>query len=219
MEDNKLEETKEENQFEEKEENKIEKKKEDKKKFNIVLIIAAGSIMVLLIGFLCFQYFIVGSSNVGKQENGENLVSLVQDSKNLKLTYSISDYIYTGTCKKSSINTKYSIQMTDGKAIVTNHKTMENFQIDKFMNAKVLTQFSYTGECDEKIYIVLTRDGRIYYTNDDITRISDVKDIENKFYLLKTDLRFNAVSVAKVNGKIQLYGISATDNIYKIDLR
>ena len=191
--------------------------KKENVNYNKVFIISAIVIIILLIGFLCFQYF-VNNSNTNKN-NTEKNVTLVTDTSGLKLNDSISDYIETSSCKKSTIKTNYSIQINEGKLLVTNNDTMENFTIDKFANSKVLIQFSYDGECDKKIYVILTYDGQIYYTNDDITTISDVKNIEEKFYLLDTALRFNSLSVAKVNDEIRLYGKTSTDNIYIIDLR
>lgn len=191
--------------------------KKENVNYNKVFIISAIVIIILLIGFLCFQYF-VNNSNTNKN-NTEKNVTLVTDTSGLKLNDSISDYIETSSCKKSTIKTNYSIQINEGKLLVTNNDTMENFAIDKFANSKVLIQFSYDGECDKKIYVILTYDGQIYYTNDDITTISDVKNIEEKFYLLDTALRFNSLSVAKVNDEIRLYGKTSTDNIYIIDLR
>lgn len=191
--------------------------KKENVNYNKVFIISAIVIIILLIGFLCFQYF-VNNSNTNKN-NTEKNVTLVTDTSGLKLNDSISDYIETSSCKKSTIKTNYSIEINEGKLLVTNNDTMENFTIDKFANSKVLIQFSYDGECDKKIYVILTYDGQIYYTNDDITTISDVKNIEEKFYLLDTALRFNSLSVAKVNDEIRLYGKTSTDNIYIIDLR
>ena len=190
---------------------------EKKVKNNKTLIIVFVVIIVLLIGFLCYKHFIKADNN-GKN-NSEKNVSLVTDTKHLMLEDSISEYIDNSTCSKSTIKTKFSLQMQDEKLLVKNNDTMENFTIDKFANSKVLTQFSYENECDKKIYLVLTYDGQIYYTDDSITTITDVKNIEEKFYLLNTALRFESISVAKVDGKTNLYGKTSTDNIYVIDLR
>lgn len=189
-----------------------------KAKLNTLLIVTSVVVILLVVGLLCFKYFF-GDDNNGDMNKGDESVSLVTDTKGLVLDNAVSDYLFNGNCDKETIKTKFSIQMSEGKALVTNQDTMENFTIDKFANAKLLTQFSYEGQCDKKIYLVITNDGKIYYTNNAITTISDVKNIENYFYLLKTDLRFESASVVKVKDEIRLYGKTSTNNVYLIDLR
>ena len=69
------------------------------------------------------------------------------------------------------------------------------------------------------MYIVLTTEGEIFYTNDDITRIKDLKDIENSFIYLQSELRYTELSIGESEGNVDLYGKTATGNLYKIDLR
>ena len=189
-----------------------------KSKLNNLLIITAVVVIILVVGLLCFKHFF-GDNENGDMNKGEESVSLVTDTRSLVLDNAVSDYLFNGNCDKETIKTKFSIQMSEGQAVVTNHDTMENFVIDKFANAKLLTQISYEGQCDKKIYIVITNDGKIYYTNNAITTISDIKKIEDYFYLLKTDLRFESASIVKVKDEIRLYGKTSTNNVYLIDLK
>ena len=196
------------------------KKEEQKINYNILFIVAAVVIMILMIGFLCFNYFLKGNNN--KKENEvekkETIVNVI-NKNSVMLNQNKTNTISNEKCSKSSIRKKYSLTLQDGVIQVNNLDTMENFIMNKFVNVSTILELNYDKTCDTVIYVLLTFDGEVYYTYDDISKITDVRNIDTNFKLLKTDLRFTDIYVGYENNITDLYGKTSTDNLYKIDLR
>lgn len=180
------------------------------------IIVILGIALIVIIGFIGLQ-----SSDNGNQktENTKKKVSYVTDTSKVTLNESFNTSVTNEKCNKSSITKRFSLKIHEGKILVNNIDTMENFVIDKINDPINIITLSYSNNCDKNRYVIVNREGLVFFTNNQINTISDVKKIEEEFYLLNTDLRFESIILGTENGKIDLYGKTASNNLYKIDLR
>lgn len=196
----------------------MENMNKDNKK-NAILLVAAGVIVILIIVFACISFFGGTESDNKGKENKKGTTALVTNPETVKITGEKTNVLSNETCNSKSIKNQFTLTIVDGLVQVNNLNTMENFVIKKIANASSLIELNYEKNCDNKMYIVLTTEGEIFYTNDDITRIKDLKDIENSFIYLQSELRYTELSIGESEGNVDLYGKTATGNLYKIDLR
>lgn len=184
-------------------------------KRSIIIIIVV--IIIVIIGFICLQSS--GNSNNTKSEDTKKEVSYVVNTRYVELDENISTFASNEKCNKSSIKRRFSLKIQDGKILVNNIDTMENFVIDKINDPTNIITLSYNDKCDENRYVIVNREGLVFFTNNKINLIKDVKKIEEQFYVLNTDLRFESIILGKEKGKTNLYGRTASNNLYKINLR
>lgn len=191
---------------------------ENKNGFKRKVVIIGIVILIIVIGFLCLQY----SNSDDNQKHGnkakESVVYITNSSK-VVLNETNNTFVTNEKCNKSSIRTRYSLEIKDGKVLVRSIDTMENFIIDKISDATKIISLSNKKGCDNDRYIILTQDGLVFYSSSNINKISNVKNIEENFYNLNTALRFTSIMLGTQNGKMNLYAKTDANNLYKIDLR
>lgn len=188
-------------------------------KSNLVIFGAVVAIIILLMVFMFFNYFGGENKNTKKSKEKKDIVTLAVNPEYITLKGGSTNFITNETCNKSSIKRRYNLKLENGSILVNNLDTMENFIMNKINNVASMIEFNYKESCDYKMYALLTIDGEIYYTNNDITRITDVKKIDNEFIHLESELRFSELALGDDHGTTDLYGRTATGNLYKIDLR
>ena len=175
-------------------------------------------------------FFIISQSNNGLCISSSDAMATVRpflkaitcsptDTSKVTLNESFNTSVTNEKCNKSSITKRFSLKIHEGKILVNNIDTMENFVIDKINDPINIITLSYSNNCDKNRYVIVNREGLVFFTNNQINTISDVKKMEEEFYLLNTDLRFESIILGTENGKIDLYGKTASNNLYKIDLR
>lgn len=184
---------------------------------NMIIAIAVGVLTAVLVVILCCNFF--GGDKENKKQKEKSTTAYVIDPTKVTITGGNTDKVTNENCKSSSVKKKYSLTLVNGAIQVNNLDTMENFLIEKMNNVSTMVEFNYEKTCDTAMYAVLTGDGQVFYTYDDVTKTTNVKRIEDKFMLLKTDLRFNELVLGEEEGAIDLYGKTSTGNLYKIDLR
>ena len=181
---------------------------------NILKIVAAAIVLGVVV-VLCIKFFGGKDKATEKKAN----VTYVVDETKVTLNGGNTDHLTNEKCNSSSIKHKFSLKIDNGSIQVNNMDTMENFLIEKIVDVSTMIEFNYEKNCDTAMYAVLTNDGQIFYTNDDVTKASDIRRIEDKFILLKSDLRFTELVLGEENGVKDLYGKTSTGHLYKIDLR
>ncbi len=195
------------------------KSNKNNKTFNIVLITMASIIIVALIVFACINFKNSENNNTESKNSNKGQVTYVAQNENINVVGTKTNTITNEKCNKTTIKNRFSLTIVNGLVQVNNLDTMENFVINKIINVSNMIELNYQKTCDNSIYIILTSDGEIFYTDDNITTIKNLKNIEEEFYYLKSDLRYSELYVGQYNGNIDLYGKTTTGDLYKIDLR
>lgn len=190
-------------------------RKNDKRMKYIYMIIAV--IVVLLIVIACISLSKTGPTT--KSKNFKASFEYVVNPENVKSIEGKTNILSNENCNETAIKNKFSLTIVDGLIQVNNLKTMENFTIDKIANATSMYKINYEKTCDNSIYVILTGDGEVFYTYDDVTKIEDLKTIETKFNYANFDTRFTELFIGEEKGNQNLYGKTATNNLYKINLR
>lgn len=183
---------------------------------NIIKIVAIAVVLGLVV-VLCINFF-GGDKEKNKPENKE-VVTYVTDNSKVSLNGGNTDFVTNEKCKSSAIKKRFSLKIDNGSILVNNLDTMENFLMESITNVSTMIEFNYEKTCDTAMYAILTNEGLVFYTYDDVTKATDIRRIEDKFTLLKSDLRFSELSLGEENGETNLYGKTAAGYLYKIDLR
>lgn len=184
---------------------------------SIIKIIAAIIVLVVVV-ILCINFFDDKDKQKGKNENKE-IVKYITDNSKVSLNGGNTDFVTNEKCKSSAIKKRFSLKIDNGSILVNNLDTMENFLMESITNVSTMIEFNYEKTCDTAMYAILTNEGLVFYTYDDVTKATDIRRIEDKFTLLKSDLRFSELSLGEENGETNLYGKTAAGYLYKIDLR
>lgn len=187
-------------------------------KKNAIIPVVAGVVVAVIVVFLCLNFF---GDKQEKDKNGKqkDVITYVIEKDKVNNMGGNTDYLSNEKCNASSINKRYSLKLDNGVILVNNLDTMENFLINKINNISTMIEFNYEKTCDTAMYAVLTNDGQVFYTDDDITKTKNVKKIEDQFMLLKSDLRFSEIFLGEENSVMNLYAKTTSGNLYKIDFR
>lgn len=186
-------------------------------KINSIIAIAVGVLTAVIVVVLCCNFF--GGEKDNKKQKEKNTTAYVIDQTTVTITGGNTDKVTNEKCDSSSVKKKFSLTLVNGAIQVNNLDTMENFLMEKMNNVSAMVEFNYAKTCDTAMYAVLTGDGQVFYTYDDVTKTTNVNRIEDKFMLLKTDLRFSELVLGEEEGATNLYGKTSTGNLYRIDLR
>ena len=176
-------------------------------------------IMFLLI------FTILICTGCGKKEGKKSTTSNLSDEERVEVVQksdvSISTFDETSLsnldCDAKSKNTNFTLKLESGKLFIINEDTFENYSLNNFSDIKSIGSITYTSNCDDAVYFLLTNSGDIYYTNNNIVAIKDVKNIEKEFKKLTSDYSFSSIGIDKSFNEV--YSVTDSDTNIKLNFR
>ena len=171
--------------------------------------------------FLVITLLCTGCNNKKNIENTTKENSNLKDSERVEVVDSSNVIFNNATseisnikCNSKSKKVNYTLKIVSGKLIIINEDTFENYSLKKFSNIKQMASVTYTSNCDDMVYILLTETGDIYYTNNNIINFKDVKNIDKEFKKLSSEYKISDIKVEN-----EVYSTTTTGEILKLNFR
>lgn len=167
----------------------------------------------------CFTIILVtGCTN---KENNKKEMSNLKDSERVEVVENkdivfnnITSELSNTKCDSKNKKVNYTLKLVDGKITIINEDNFENYLLTGIDNVKQLGKISYTDDCSDTVYILLTEVGDVYYTNNDIVNFKDIKNINKEFKRLDTSFKFSNLNVEN-----EVYSTTTSGEIIKLNFR
>ena len=176
--------------------------------------IVKGMILGAVLGavaFCLYNLFNKNELNTVEKVDGNELLLIVNEKVNFKNNVS---FISNEKCNSKDKKNNYTLTLENNEVVVNNLDNFVNFSLDKFKKVKMINSFSYNGKCDKSIYVLLTSDGKLYFTNNRIVNLKNIKKINREFILFDTKYKFDQIYVGEDN---KLYAKSE-DKLFRVNL-
>ncbi len=147
---------------------------------------------------------------------GDQRIEIVQNSDVVIANFNEPTISNLG-CDSKSKNVNYTLKLDSGKVYIINEDTFENYSLDSISDIKSIGSITYTSNCDDAVYFLLTNSGDIYYTNNNIVSIIDIKNIGKEFKKLSSDYSFTSIGIDKTSN--EAYSVTNSKDIIKLNFR
>lgn len=114
----------------------------------------------------------------------------------------------------------YNLEINDGHLKITNNSTGENYTFNKIINAKNIMICVNGQVADERIFIILTTDGDLYYRDASSKSPINLVTFEDEFNLLNSEYKFEKIGYETyfAFASKSLGALTTTDEQVTIDL-
>ncbi|MBP3840891.1 MAG: hypothetical protein IK997_02060 [Bacilli bacterium] len=178
-------------------------------------------INLVIITFFVIIFFCTGCFNKQENEIENKKNSNLSDSERIEIVNN-SEVIFNNDTKEISnlkCNSKnkkvnYTLKLISGELNIINEDNFENYSLKNINSIKQISSITYTSKCDDMVYILLTENGDIYYTNSNIVNFKDIKNIDKEFRKLNTEYKFSDIKVEN-----EVYSNTSSGEIIKLNFR
>ena len=178
--------------------------------------------VLIIICLLCFVvlaiviYFMLTDGNDKKETISDKDRVVIATKEGLSFISDSFNVVSNKNCNSSSKRYNYSLSLEDGNVLVNNHDTFENFIIDNISNIKAIMSITYTNKCENSIYVLLSDNGRLYYSDDNISSFGNLRKLDEEFKMLNSRYFFNDLLIGNDN---KLYSNTTTGEFVNINLQ
>lgn len=185
---------------------------------NVLYIIFLICIVVIVL-FLFFHEDKEDDDSNAVKINSSDRIKVIENVDEVSFLDENVNSITNLECDSSNKKINYTLKLENNEITVINEDNFENYALDKIKNVKTMKSIMYSSNCDEAVYIILTNDGTIYYSYDDIVKTNNVKKMSKNFKKLSTSYNFTELKIGSFDGNNEVFAYTDSSELLRLNFR